>query len=258
MCPCYFPIVLRRRNLALSFCHRVSSDAIGWYIEILDAHEQLAQQLLPVQPPQPTPGESTATSQGTPSASDKWPRVLVSGRPDSSEARGETQSTVDVESESHRLENKGNGAVREEALPSGDSSTGLFVVTLEGGMTATVDLSQFSIRWLSFRGSNEEGNGGGQGGGAAEGDYRGERKGKSRERDKLPPGFGAGDAIDGGLVYDSADVGTRIDVWWPRYNAYYKATVRLSAVSVPRAICGGGFNYVGSDRVGWLDTILKI
>lgn len=211
-----------------------------------------------MQPPQPTPAGSTATSQGTPSASDKWHRVFVSGRPNSSGARGETQDAVDVDSESHRLENRGNGAVREEATSSGDSSTALFVVTSESGMTATVDLSQFSIRWLSFRGSNEEGNGGGQGGGAGGGDCRSERKGKSRERDKLPPGFGAGDAIDGGLVYGSADVGTRIDVWWPRYNAYYRATVRLGAVSVPTETCGGGFHYVASRRVGWLDTILKI
>ena len=100
----------------------------------------------------------------------------------------------------------------------------------ESGRTTTLDLSDLSIKWIGFCGECEEVGGGGVNGGGDQG-----RPGSGREaqaQPRLPLGFGIGDCgglppPGGTLANDRTDVGTRVEVWWPRYNSYFRATVRV-------------------------------
>lgn len=138
----------------------------------------------------------------------------------------------------------------EVGLPLSSSST-VFLVLFESGRTARLDLADFSIRWIAFHeggaeeqqrdnrigGDGMRRNADVRGADGGRGDTNGNEGGrKASAKMRLPPGFGEGPRggwkvpHDCWLARDDTDVGTRIDVWWPRYNSFFRATVRKHPV----------------------------
>lgn len=237
---------------------RIGADAVGWCIDVLDIPGVLTQYLLPEPPP------NDAGADWTPSPADArmWHRVTVVGRPGDSSGssgsnsigRNSTCSQDDAREE--RREGKqqqqqaeacggdtkgGVAAAEPTTIEAGESSSSVFVVEFENGRTATLDLSQMDLKWVQFCGVDTSGG-------------RGVRSAQEQQQQqaKAPPGFGArsendgGDGSGGGLAYDDTDVGTRVDVWWPRYNSYFRATV---SVVRGRAKAGAGYSLVWGERV---------
>lgn len=191
---------------------RICDDAIGWCIEVLDISGELTQHLLPDPPPDDAGVDWTAFSGNA----NLWHRVTVIGRPGASPGGGGDSTGHDgasAEREDGERQGKRGGST---AGAGSSTSSSVFVVEFENGRTASLDLSQIAIRWLHFC---DAGGRGASGGGVPDGR-------EQQQRTKIPPGFGVrgGD----GLAYDDSDVGTRIDVWWPRYNSYFRATVSIS------------------------------
>ena len=227
---------------------------------MLDVPGELAQYLLPE--PEPSTGGGGGAGDDVsrwipPADANKWHRVTVVGRPRVSsgtrpgvrgEARWEGQeegwggqqhqhqyqrqnvsgekSKELIVAEQGGGEN-GDGAARARRRSVLESSPSAFVVMFESGRTTTLDLSDFSIKWIGFCGECEEVS-------VEVGKNRG-RPGsdrEAREQARMPPGFRIGDRgglppPGGVLANDRTDVGTRVDVWWPRYNSYFRAAVRF-------------------------------
>lgn len=200
---------------------RIGDDAIGWCIEILDIPGELVHHLLPDPPPNDA-ALAAADSAVSPSDTKVWHRVAVIGRP------GVSSSCDGVREERRdggKQDSNGGGAAGTETGTSSSSSSSVFVVGFESGRTASLDLSQFSIKWKHFCGGDgvvgtEEIRGGGE---------------ERQQQARTPPGFAARDGgrgSGGGLAYNDTDTGTRVDVWWPRCNSYFRATVRGCFVGV--------------------------
>ncbi len=195
--------------IPLALC-RICDDAIGWCIDVLDISGELTQYLLPDPPPDDAGVDWTASS----GDANLWHRVIVIGRPGASSPGG-GGSTGHDDASAERQEKREGGMA---GAGSGTSSS-VFVVEFENGRTTRLDLSQIAIRWLHFC---DAGGSGGSGGGVQDG----REHQQQQQHTRTPPGFGVrgGD----GLAYDGTDVGTRVDVWWPRYNSYFRATVSIS------------------------------
>lgn len=108
-----------------------------------------------------------------------------------------------------------------------DSGSSVFEVRFESGTTADLDLSYYSIRWISFVGPVQ---GGAVGHDEGHDDASGvaDRNGGHGSPPTRPPGFETLEDLSGPLANSQADIGTRVDVWWPRYNSYFRATVSKS------------------------------
>lgn len=130
----------------------------------------------------------------------------------------------------------------------GDSSS--FVVEFENNGKAVLDLSRYSIRWISFDeeehtgrncsinvgGDRSSGVGGGGGGGGNDGrTWDGINVTNDHDANvdvttcdslpRRPPGFTGLDGTGASLLNNNADIGVCVDVWWPRYNSYFRAEV---------------------------------
>lgn len=223
--------------------------------------------LLPEPEPTADGGDDGARWNISPADANKWHQVTVMGRSHVScnkrpggkgergwegreEGRGEQQ-------QQHWRQNVGGGRDKEmlaeqqqEGEGTGDgghegsaararrkaaleSSPSAFVVMFDSGRTTTLDLSDLSIKWIGFCGECEEFGVGvavGINGGGDQGRPGSDRQAQAQAR--LPLGFGVGDCGGlsppaGTLANDRTDVGTRVEVWWPRYNSYFRATVRV-------------------------------
>lgn len=115
-----------------------------------------------------------------------------------------------------------------------DSDSSVFEVRFEeGGRTAVLDLSLFSIRWIAFSRRQQEGVDSAAGDESPDIPSKDSRMrstgniGGSYSEPCRPPGFVSLEDLSGPLANSQADVGMRVDVWWPRYNSYFRATVRV-------------------------------
>lgn len=166
--------------------------------------------------PPPDDGAAAADLTVSPAETKVWHRVTVIGRPDVSSSG---VGVLEERREGGHQDNGGGGG----AAGTETSSSSVFVVRFETGKTASVDLSQVAIKWVDFCGVDGVGNV----------EVRG---GQEQQQTRTPPGFGERDSGGGGgLAFDDTDIDTRVDVWWPRYNSYFRATVR--GVS---GLCSGG------------------
>lgn len=123
------------------------------------------------------------------------------------------------------------------SLPSSSPSPplSLFLVKFEGDRVTTLDLSLFSIRWISFCSDFV---------GSAVDEVDPLEADDAPGQYRLPPGFDGGDdgglSPRGGLAFNRSDAGKRVDVWWPRYNSYFRATVRFFRGFRTRRVHGRG------------------
>ena len=209
---------------------RIGDDAVGWSIDILDIPGELAHHLLP--DPAPIDGGAADGTVSSPADTNVWHRVTIVGRPGPDVPSSGDRSAREEGREGGGQQDKGAGGDGEAGTETWSLSASVFVVKFESGRTATLDLSQLAIKWKHFCGVDGVDGGCGGGGDGGTEEVRGAQE---QQPTRTPPGFGGHDGDgagggggggSGGLAYDDTDIGTRVDVWWPRYNSYFRATVR--------------------------------
>lgn len=177
-----------------------------------------------------------------PAEANLWHRVTVIGRPDvppgSSSVKDNNRE--DPEQGRKRQEREGGAAGVEVVQSPRNPSSSVFLVQFESGKTVSLDLSQVAIKWVYFCGVDSNGR-------------KCSHGVQEQQQAKIPPGAGMRDGDDDGgdvLAYDSTDVGTRVDVWWPRYNSYFRAAVRVACDRIYRG--GGGDWVIGGEKCAFL------
>lgn len=214
---------------------------MGWQIEV---HDELGEFASYVRPEAiSAAGDAEPSSQG---GANKWHIAIVLGRPspavdgqqrhnpdsgDSPTARG----TASVNGLAESRDPAADGANAEARRDSGeDVDSSVFEIKFESGRMATLDLSHFSIRWITLWGqdlgstavAHDEGHP--DANSSASGNAGGGGPGGGGLPSSRPPGFESLEDLSGPLANSQADIGTRVDVWWPRYNSYFRATVSES------------------------------
>lgn len=142
------------------------------------------------------------------------------------------RGTVSIDGTAKGKDPAGGANAEAQKDSRADADSSIFEVKFDSGRTATLDLCHFSIRWISFLGHGL-GNATAAHDGSrldtnisANGNAGGRSAGGGRLSSSRPPGFVSIEDLSGPLANSQADVGTRVDVWWPRYNSYFRATVR--------------------------------
>lgn len=221
---------------------RITPRAVGWRIEVLDSLGELSSHVLCEPEPTGTGSTELAPDRGA----NKWHSVVVLGRSsvaigggqqghdavsaEALEGRDAATATGMGKSGGHATGDRASAQAKDDSVGI-DSESSVFEVKFESGTTADLDLSHFSIRWISFVGPVQ----GGvicHDGGHANANGVADRNGDDGLPPTRPPGFETMEDLSGPLANSQADVGTRVDVWWPRYNSYFRATVSNSGCAL--------------------------